>query len=168
MSLPQNLCTPANPLPPPPVAVKERPRQPCAVGSADERMSHAHHSREPPVSYTKSSLCPSDDARDLVSFGAAEDEVDIDDDDNTMSTAASNSGDWSASLESEASHSEVREPPAPIDDELVKILAEAVQDLGLDWSPPSNQPRTGWTCGICSRAARLPPPQRPTPLFPFP
>ncbi|KAF4110036.1 hypothetical protein G5714_009288 [Onychostoma macrolepis] len=55
-------CAPANPLPPPPVAVEpreERPRQPRAVGPSDERMStqflHAHHSREPPVSYTRSS-----------------------------------------------------------------------------------------------------------------
>ncbi|RXN08335.1 hypothetical protein ROHU_009473 [Labeo rohita] len=48
---------------------------------------------------------PLDDARDLVSFGAAED--DLDDDDDAMSTAASGSGDWSACLESEASHSEI-------------------------------------------------------------
>ncbi|KAF4116621.1 hypothetical protein G5714_004110 [Onychostoma macrolepis] len=52
-------CAPANPLPPPPVAVEpreERPRQPRAVVPSDERIStqflHAHHSREPPVSYT--------------------------------------------------------------------------------------------------------------------
>ncbi|KAF4112579.1 hypothetical protein G5714_007374 [Onychostoma macrolepis] len=49
-------CAPANPLPPPPVAVEpreERTRQPRAVGPSDERMStqflHAHHSREPPL-----------------------------------------------------------------------------------------------------------------------
>ncbi|KAI2653070.1 Transposon Ty3-I Gag-Pol polyprotein [Labeo rohita] len=80
----------------------------------------------------KTSLHPSDDARDLVSFGAAKD--DLDDDDDAMSTAASGLGDWSACLESEAS--------------------------------TVSQPRTGWTCGICSRAARLPPPQRPAPFFP--
>ncbi|RXN29598.1 hypothetical protein ROHU_018328 [Labeo rohita] len=72
------------------------------------------------VSFTKTSLCPLDDARDLVSFGATEDDLD---DDDAMSTAASGSGDWSACLESEASHSEVRERPAPIDEELVKILS---------------------------------------------
>ncbi len=71
----------------------------------------------------KSSLRPSD-------------EVDVIIDDDAMSTAASGSGDWSACPESEASHSEVCEPPAPIDEELVKILSEAIQDLGLDWSPP--------------------------------
>ncbi len=65
--------------------------------------------------------------RPLVSFGAAVDEVDEDDD--AMSTAASGSGDWSACKESEAFHREVREPPALIDEELVKILSEAVQDL---------------------------------------
>ncbi|RXN28281.1 hypothetical protein ROHU_005369 [Labeo rohita] len=86
-------CTPANSLPPPPVTVEpreERLRQPHAVGLSDERMStqflHAHHPKEPPVSDTKSSLRPSDDTQDLVSFGAAENEVD---DNDAMSTAAS-------------------------------------------------------------------------------
>ncbi len=51
-----------------------------------------------------------------------------------MLTAASGSGDWSACMETEASHSKVHEPPAQIEEELVKILSEAVQDLGLDWS----------------------------------
>ncbi|KAF4103182.1 hypothetical protein G5714_016065 [Onychostoma macrolepis] len=58
-------CARANPLPPPPVAVEpreERPRQPRAVGPSDERMStqflHAHHSREPPVSYTRQERPP--------------------------------------------------------------------------------------------------------------
>ncbi|RXN15804.1 extracellular calcium-sensing receptor-like protein [Labeo rohita] len=88
-------CVPANPLPPPPVAAEsreERQKQPCVEGPSDERMStqflHAHHSKKPPVSFTKASLCPSDDAGDLVSFGDAEDEVD---DDDAMSTAASGS-----------------------------------------------------------------------------
>ncbi|RXN05340.1 hypothetical protein ROHU_033485 [Labeo rohita] len=101
-------CTPANPLPPHPVAVEPREgRQPRAEGPSDECMStqflHAHHSKEPPVSFMKASLRPSDDARDLVSFGAAEDDLD---DDDAMSTAASVSGDWSTCLESEASHSQ--------------------------------------------------------------
>ncbi|KAL0149856.1 hypothetical protein M9458_054904, partial [Cirrhinus mrigala] len=53
------------------------PRQPHAEGPSDECMStlflHAHHSKEPPVSFTKASLCPLDDVWDL-------DEVDDDDD----------------------------------------------------------------------------------------
>ncbi|KAL0152226.1 hypothetical protein M9458_051949, partial [Cirrhinus mrigala] len=42
------------------------------------------------------------------------------DNDNAALTAASGSGDWSACQELEAFHSEVCEPPAPIDEELVK------------------------------------------------
>ncbi|RXN17459.1 hypothetical protein ROHU_000442 [Labeo rohita] len=149
-------CAPANPLLPPPVEPREgRPRQPRAEGPSDECMStqflHAYHLKERPVSFTKASLHPLDDARDLVSFGAAEDEVDDDADADAMSTAASGSGDWSTCLESEASHSEVREPPAPIDEELVKILSEAVQDLGQEqigravsavWPPGCRPPET--------------------------
>ncbi|RXN16664.1 V-set domain-containing T-cell activation inhibitor 1-like protein [Labeo rohita] len=85
--------------------------------------SHLFHSQRP-------ASATLDDTRDLVSFDAAEDEVD--DDNDAMSTTASGSGDWSGCQESEASHREVREPPASIDEELVKILSEAVQDLGLD------------------------------------
>ncbi|KAL0166425.1 hypothetical protein M9458_038269, partial [Cirrhinus mrigala] len=162
-------CTPANPLPPPPVAAEPREgRQPRAEGPSDECMStqflHAHHSKEPPVSFTKTSLRPSDDARDLVSFGAAED--DLDDDDDAMSTAASGSGDWSACLESEASHSEVREPPAPIDEELVKILSEAVQDLGLDWSPPEQPTKNRLDMRYLQSGRQVAAPQRPAPFFP--
>ncbi|RXN29582.1 guanylate cyclase 2G-like protein [Labeo rohita] len=125
---------------------------------------HAHHSKEPPVSFTKTSLRPSDDARDLVSFGAAED--DLDDDDDAMSTAASGSGDWSACLESEASHSELREPPAPIDEELVKILSEAVQDLGLDWSPPEQPTKNRLDMRYLQSGRQVAAPQRPAPFFP--
>ncbi|KAL0178303.1 hypothetical protein M9458_027197, partial [Cirrhinus mrigala] len=144
-------CAPANPLPPPPVAVA------C-------QFLYAHHSKEPPVSFTKASLRPSDDARDLVSFGAAED--DLDDVDDAMSTAASGSGDWSACLESEASHSEVREPPAPIDEELVKILSEAVQDLGLDWSPPEQPTKNRLDMRYLQSGRQVAAPQRPAPFFP--
>ncbi|KAL0197791.1 hypothetical protein M9458_006331, partial [Cirrhinus mrigala] len=162
-------CALANPLPPPPVAVEPREgRQPRAEGPSDEWMStqflHAHHSKEPPVSFTKTSLRPSDDARDLVWFGAAED--DLDDDDDAMSTAASGSGDWSACLESEASHSEVREPPAPIDEELVKILSEAVQDLGLDWSPPEQPTKNRLDMRYLQSGRQVAAPQRPAPFFP--
>ncbi|KAI2651159.1 Golgin subfamily B member 1 [Labeo rohita] len=107
---------------------------------------------------------PLDDARDLVSFGAAED--DLDDDDDAMSTAASGSGDWSACLESEASHSEVREPPAPIDEELVKILSEAVQDLGLDWSPPEHPTKNRLDMRYLQSGRQVGAPQRPAPFFP--
>ncbi|RXN34619.1 dynein heavy chain axonemal-like protein [Labeo rohita] len=118
-------------------------------------LMNAYHSKEPPVSFTKASLHPSYDAWYVVSFGAAEDEVD----DDAMSTAASDSGDWSTCQESEASHSE--EPPAPIDEELVKILSEAVQDVGLDWSPPEqpNKNRLDMQYQVAA-------PQRPAPFFP--
>lgn len=73
---------------------------------------------------------PLDEACELVSFGTTE-EYDVDND--AMSTAASGSGDGSCQ-KSEAPSSEVREPPTAIEEELLNILTEAVNDLGLDWS----------------------------------
>ncbi|RXN24377.1 dynein heavy chain axonemal-like protein [Labeo rohita] len=100
----------------------------------------------------------------MVSFGAVEDEVD--DDNDAMSTAASGSGDWSACQESEASHSEVREPPASIDEELVKILSEAVQDLGLDWSPPEQPNKNRLDMWYLQSGRQVGTPQRLAPFFP--
>ncbi|KAL0153980.1 hypothetical protein M9458_050737, partial [Cirrhinus mrigala] len=117
------------------------PRQPRAEGPSDERMStqflHAHHQKEPPVSFTKASLHPSDDA---------------------MSTAASGSDDWSACQESEASHSEVHEPPAPIDEELVKILSEA--------SPPEQPTKNRLNMLHLQSGRQVAAPQRLAPFFP--
>ncbi|KAL0177570.1 hypothetical protein M9458_026464, partial [Cirrhinus mrigala] len=120
-------------------------RQPRAEGPSDECMStqflHAHHSKEPPVSFTKASLRPSDDARDL------------DDLDDPL-------------VQSEASHSEVREPLAPIDEELVKILSEAVQDLGLDWSPPEQPTKNRLDMRYLQSGRQVAAPQRRAPFFP--
>lgn len=62
-------------------------------------------------SYSENSFRPSDEACDLISFGIAGN----DEDDEVMSTAASDSGDWSCQ-ESEAPHIEVTEPSAAVDE----------------------------------------------------
>lgn len=87
------------------------------------------------MSYTEASFRPSDEAHDLISFGATGE----DDNDDVMSTAASDSGVWSFQ-ESEASRTEVTEPPVAMDEHL-RILSEPVKDLGLDWSPPEQPAR---------------------------
>lgn len=141
-------------LPSPPVTIeprRERQRQPHEAGPTDERMLTLFLFEGGVRVFYQVQL-----PRELASFGAA---VDNDaEDDNVMSTAASESRNWSTCLESEASHSKVCEPLAPVDEELLRILTEVVQDLGLDWSP-LEQPAS--TCGFCSRVAMLPPPRDP-------
>lgn len=84
-------CAPATSLPPPPAEAEpreERPRPPRGTALSDERAHFQHTGRSR----------PSDDVRDLVSLGSTTAD---DDDDDFMSTAASDSGDWSCQ-ESEA------------------------------------------------------------------
>lgn len=89
-----------------------------------------------PVSYSETSFLSSDEACNLISFGTAGE----DDDDDVMSTAASDSGDWSCQ-EFEAQRSEVTELPAAVDEELLSILSETIKDLGVNWSPPEQPAR---------------------------
>lgn len=83
-----------------------------------------------------------------------------------MSTAASESRNWSTCLESEASHSKVCEPPAPVDEELLRILTEVVQDLGLDWSPIEQPTRNRMDMWFPQSGRHAATPQRPTLFFP--
>lgn len=119
---------------PPPLAPdprKERSVQPRLVDDATPaQLLNARSSMGPPVSYPESSFRPLDEAYELVSFGTTE-EYDVDN--NVMSTAASGSGDWSC-RKSEATSSEMREPLTAIEEDLLNILTEAANDLGLDWS----------------------------------
>ncbi|KAL0199287.1 hypothetical protein M9458_007827, partial [Cirrhinus mrigala] len=101
----------------PKLHASQNPRQPRAEGPSDECMStqflHAHHSKEPPVSFTKASLRHLDDARDLN---------DLDDDDDAISTAASGSGDWSVCLKCAS-------PWPRLTRSWIWVL------IGLDWLP---------------------------------
>lgn len=63
------------------------------------------------MSYSETSFRPSDEACNLISFGTAG----KDEDDDVMSTAASDSGGWSCQV-SEGPHIEVTEPSAAVDD----------------------------------------------------
>ncbi|KAI2666671.1 Transposon Ty3-G Gag-Pol polyprotein [Labeo rohita] len=56
-------------------------------------------------------------------------------------------------------------PPAPIDEELVKILSEAVQDLGLDWSPPEQPTKNRLDMRYLQSGRQVAAPQRPAPFF---
>lgn len=84
-----------------------------------------------------------------------------------MSTAASESGDWSSRVEnSDFQHSKIYEP-CHIDQVLLHITSMVVEELNLGWSPPT-EPEWNrldeWFLqpSLCCAAA----PQRPTPFFP--
>ncbi len=69
----------------------------------------------------------------LVSFGASEEEIAVDD---SMSLTASDAEVWCASgKEPEALPSSQPSWPKP-DSELIRVLSKAVEDLGLEWSAP--------------------------------
>lgn len=103
-------------------------------------------------------------ARKLVSFGAAVNNVA--EYDNVVSSVASESRNWSTCLESEASHSKGCEPPAPVVEELLRILTEVVQDLGLDWSPLQQPARNRMDMWFLQSGRHAATPQRPALFFP--
>ncbi|KAL0168134.1 hypothetical protein M9458_036356, partial [Cirrhinus mrigala] len=121
-------------------------------GFADELPSAqcpcSHCAPEPDDSFH-----PSPEAQKLVSFGAEEDDI--------KSTSASDPGAWLEALTEGPSPT-----PASLDEELLNILTEAVEDMGLDWVVPE-QPAKQWMDGSFLGAGRQSDAlQRPAPFFP--
>ncbi|KAI2646291.1 Platelet glycoprotein V [Labeo rohita] len=99
-----------------------------------------------PILFTRPDLCPSAAASDLVSFGGSEDDM-LD----SMSLAASDAEELSGSINDPAPlpSTDTSDPrtSSGMDAELFRILTRAVDELGLEWSPPEEPPRSlldGW------------------------
>ncbi|KAI2645948.1 hypothetical protein H4Q32_025302 [Labeo rohita] len=94
-----------------------------------------------PVLFTRPDLCPSAAASDLVSFGGSEDDM-LD----SMSLAASDAEELSGSVNDPAPlpSSDTSDPRTKtgMDAELFRVLTRAVDELGLEWSPPEEPPRS--------------------------
>ncbi|KAL0188184.1 hypothetical protein M9458_015283, partial [Cirrhinus mrigala] len=150
---------PLDPASSPPAAFEPRAGRPQAShsGGSNEGLTSAQRLRrprtpEPPLVYVEESSRPPAEAREMVSFGYEEDDV--------MSTSASDPGAWS-DAPSEASCTQTS-----LDAELMNILTEAVADLELDWAAPE-QPSKRWMDGSFLGASRqAEAPQRPAPFFP--
>ncbi|KAI2663140.1 ORF V: Enzymatic polyprotein [Labeo rohita] len=94
-----------------------------------------------PVLFTRPDLCPSAAASDMVSFGGSEDDM-LD----SMSLAASDAEELSGSINNAAPlpSADTSDPRSKtgMDAELFRVLTRAVDELGLEWSPPEEPPRS--------------------------
>ncbi len=91
-----------------------------------------------PILFTQHNQRPSAAASDMISFGVSDKELD-----DSLSLAASESEENHsvtdpALLPSSASHN----ARLRADEELIRVMAKAVNELGLEWSPPEEPPRS--------------------------
>ncbi len=84
-----------------------------------------------PVSFPEDCFCPPSNIEEFVSFGHEEG-------DDAMSLSASEKEDWAGS---EPDHLDSSEP-SDLQEELMKVLSKAVQELELTWSPPEEPVRS--------------------------
>lgn len=115
-----------------------------------------------PVLFVQPDQCPSAAASDLVLFGGTEEEL-LED---SMSLAASDAEELSGSPDPAPSmSSEPNRSKLGMDAELIRVLSRAVDELGLDWSPPEEPARSRldeWFLPGRQQAPR----QRTAPFFP--
>ncbi|KAL0146542.1 hypothetical protein M9458_058173 [Cirrhinus mrigala] len=150
---------PLDPASSPPAAFEPRAGRPQAShsGGFNEGLTSAQRLRrpctpEPPLIYVEESSRPPAEAREMVSFGYEEDDV--------MSTSASDPGAWS-DAPSEASCTQTS-----LDAELMNILTEAVADLELDWAAPEQLSKRWMDGSFLGASRQAEAPQRPAPFFP--
>lgn len=92
-----------------------------------------------------------------MSFGAEREEGGSDD---VLSFVVSESDDWASRC------TKPRESPTLVDDELERILSEAVRDLGLEWSPPGQPTKNRLDMRSLHSSRQPAAPLRPAPFFP--
>ncbi len=104
------------------------------------RASFSPHREISPVLFVQPDQRPSASVSDLVSFGGSDDELA----DDSMSLVASDAEElWGSATDPAPSGL-----PAPsaakagMDAELFRVLSKAVEELGLEWSPPEEPSRS--------------------------
>ncbi len=127
------------------------------------RASLSPHREVSPVLFSQPDQRPSASASDLVSFGGSDKELA----DDSMSLAASDAEELSGLVADPAPlpSSAPSTAKAGMDAELLCVLSKAVEELGLEWSPPEEPSRSRldeWFLPGRSQAPR----QRPSPFFP--
>ncbi len=116
-----------------------------------------------PVCFTREDQRPSSAANGLVSFGASEEEVIVDD---SMSLTASDAEEWAGSGEEPEAPALSQSARPSVDTELIRILAKAVEELSLDWTAPE-EPDPGLLDEWFLKGHRQPSPRRrPAPFLP--
>ncbi len=84
-----------------------------------------------PVSFPEDCFCPPSNIEGFVSFGHEEG-------DDAMSISALEKEDWAGSEPDQLDSSE----PSDLQEELMRVLSKAVQELELTWSPPEEPVRS--------------------------
>ncbi len=104
------------------------------------RASLSPHREVSPVLFSQPDQRPSASASDLVLFGGSDEELN----DDSMSLAASDAVELSGSIADPAllPSSAPSAAKAGLDAKLLRILLKAVEELGLEWSPPEEPSRS--------------------------
>ncbi len=127
------------------------------------RASLSPHREMSPVLFIQPNQRPSASVSDLVSFGGSDDELA----DDSMSLVASDAEELSGSV-TDPTPSGLPTPSATkagMDAELFRVLSKAVEELGLEWSPPEEPSRSRLNEWFLP-GRRQAPQQRPSPFFP--
>ncbi len=127
------------------------------------RASFSPHREISPVLFVQPDQRPSASVSDLVSFGGSDDELA----DDSMSLVASDAEELWGSV-TDPFPSGLPAPSAAkagMDAELFRVLSKAVEELGLEWSPPEEPSRSRLDEWFLP-GRRQAPQQRPSPFFP--
>ncbi len=102
------------------------------------RASLSPHREVSPVLFSQPDQRPSASVSDLVSFGGSDDELA----DDSMSLVASDVEELSGSVTDPRPLRFANAAKAGMDAELFRVLSKAVEELGLEWSPPEEPSRS--------------------------
>ncbi len=125
------------------------------------RASLLPHREVSPVLFSQPDQRPSASVSDLVSFGGSDDELA----DDSMSLVASDAEELLGSVTDPAPSGLPNSSAAGMDAELFRVLSKAVEELGLEWSPPEEPSRSRLDEWFLP-GRRQAPQQRPSPFFP--
>ncbi len=141
----------------------QRPVESELTSAQIQRASLSPNREVSPVLFSQPDQRPSASASDLVSFGGSGDELA----DDSMSLAASDAEELSGSV-TDPAPSRLPAPSAAkagMDAKLFSVLSKAVEELGLEWSPPEEPSRSHLDEWFLP-GRRQAPQQRPSPFFP--
>ncbi len=104
---------------------------PPPLGGGDDNLGRSHRSQrspQSPVTFSDGCFHPPSSVADFVSFGQEGEE-------DSLSISASEKEEWA---ESERDRSEERD----LQEELIRVMNKAVQELELAWNPPKERAKS--------------------------
>ncbi len=133
------------------------PPPPPEGGSEDLARSHrSQRSPRSPVTFSDGCFRPPLSVTDFVSFGQEGEE-------DSMSISASEKEDWA---ESERDRSDSEGPAKDLQEELIRVMNKAVQELELSWNPPEEPTKSKLDSWYFRSSRRQVDPRTSVPFFP--